>query len=92
MSPVARRTFAAGGSLAAGVNGRRIFLKLATGGEALPPTAAELTSDELLGSIQALARIYAELHGGHPGSAARGVERTLRNRSRAHDPDAGAVS
>ena len=38
---------------------------------------------QLLMTIEALAMAYAELCGARPESAARGVNRTLRNRTRA---------
>jgi hypothetical protein len=46
-----------------------------------PSATAELMPDELLLTIEALSMAYATLCGGRPDSAARGVKRTLHNRT-----------
>jgi hypothetical protein len=47
-----------------------------------PPAALRLGAGELLMTIEALVMCYAELRGARPDSAARGVMRTLHNRTR----------
>jgi hypothetical protein len=43
----------------------------------------ELTEGELLMAIEALAMVYADVVGANPASVAHGLNRTLRNRTRA---------
>jgi len=59
--------------------GPRLDLYLASG----RPAGTHLTKGELLMAIEALPMVYAELCGARPDSLARGVNRTLRNRTRA---------
>lgn len=56
---------------------RRAWIELPTG----PAVTVHLCDGELLMVIEALAMAYAELRGARPDSAARGVKRTLRNRT-----------
>lgn len=46
------------------------------------PTTVHLSEGELLMIIEALGMAYAELVGARPDSIARGISRTLRNRTR----------
>lgn len=80
---------AAGGQLAAGVDppGVRGWLEL-TAPDGTPTTVA-LYEHEVLAAVEALAMLYAELHGARPASAARAASRTLRNGTRAARERAG---
>lgn len=63
------------------VRGRvRVEVEPSTGGSA---SALELDERGTLAAIQSLSRTYATLCGASPDSVARGVERTLRNRTAA---------
>lgn len=78
----ARTTFAVGGKLSAGAIDGRALVTLTPQFE-VSPTELELAEGELLMVIETLAMVYAELCGARPESLARGVNRTLRNRTAA---------
>lgn len=72
---------AAAGQLAAGVDaGGQAWLELSS---PVDTVMVVLAGGELLMTIEALAMVYAELCGARPDSLARGVNKTLRNRTTA---------
>ncbi len=75
-------TLSRGARLSAGVEADRVaWLELvASDGRA---TTLELTEEELLMAIEALAMVYASVVGANPASVARGLHGTLSNRTRA---------
>jgi hypothetical protein len=74
-------TLGSGERIAAGIEASgRAWLELTT---AEGPVRVALAEGEALMTIEALAMLYAELCGARPDSAARGVNRTLRNRTAA---------
>ncbi len=72
----------AGSQLTAGtVDGSTAWLELTESGGAT--ATAELTEGEVLMAIEALGMVYADIVGARPDSIARGINRTLRNRTEA---------
>lgn len=71
-----------GGRLEAGADSdARAWLELHN--PSSPTASARLTDGELRLLIEALTIVYAALCGANPDSLARGVDRTIRNRTRA---------
>lgn len=80
MTARARTIHATGGELSTQALDGRARLELAPQVPAAP-AELELGPGELLMTIEALAMVYGELCGASPDSVARGVNRTLRNRT-----------
>lgn len=76
-----RITLASSGHLSASLQDGRARLEVTPLGE--PASTVELREGEVLMAIEALVAVYAELCGARPDSLARGVNRTLTNRTAA---------